>query len=143
MHEPTPAPITHACSAQVIAKCETRQSLFNFRALVDASDAIIISRGNLGLDVVRLGVIYLGGRWIHALRRCGEPPVPLMLCSPVPLFLLSTATTQVPEKMAMIQKGCPHPLIHACYPLIFFSCPQVPEKMAMVQKATVSMPLMH
>ena len=43
------------CSRQVIAKCETRQSLFNFRALVDASDAIIISRGNLGLDVVRWG----------------------------------------------------------------------------------------
>lgn len=38
---------------QVIAKCETRQSLFNFRALVDAADAIIMSRGNLGLDVVR------------------------------------------------------------------------------------------
>ena len=49
---------THATppppARQVIAKCETRQSLFNFRALVDASDAIIISRGNLGLDVVRL-----------------------------------------------------------------------------------------
>lgn len=37
---------------QIIAKCETRQSLFNFRPLVDAADAIIISRGNLGLDVV-------------------------------------------------------------------------------------------
>lgn len=54
MRHPSPA----ACfppfpARQVIAKCETRQSLFNFRALVDASDAIIISRGNLGLDVVR------------------------------------------------------------------------------------------
>jgi hypothetical protein len=39
-------------SPQIIAKCETRQSLFNFRTLVDAADAIIISRGNLGLDVV-------------------------------------------------------------------------------------------
>ena len=45
---------TRPAPLQVIAKCETRQSLFNFRALVDASDAIIISRGNLGLDVVRL-----------------------------------------------------------------------------------------
>ena len=47
---------------QVIAKCETRQSLFNFRNLVDAADAIIISRGNLGLDVVR------GNSCLHLLR---------------------------------------------------------------------------
>ena len=50
---PAPLPCPLPSLAQVIAKCETRQSLFNFRALVDASDAIIISRGNLGLDVVR------------------------------------------------------------------------------------------
>lgn len=36
---------------KVIAKCETRQSLMNFRSLASASDGIIISRGNLGLDV--------------------------------------------------------------------------------------------
>ena len=46
---------------QVIAKCETRQSLFNFRTLVDAADAIIISRGNLGLDVVRACMLALNG----------------------------------------------------------------------------------
>ena len=47
---------------QVIAKCETRQSLFNFRALVDACDAIIISRGNLGLDVVpeKMAMVQVG-----------------------------------------------------------------------------------
>ena len=36
---------------RVLAKCETRQSLINFRSLAAASDGIIISRGNLGLDV--------------------------------------------------------------------------------------------
>ena len=38
-------------NTKVIAKCETRQSLMNFRSLAHASDGIIISRGNLGLDV--------------------------------------------------------------------------------------------
>jgi pyruvate kinase len=36
---------------KVIAKCETRQSLMNFRSLAHSSDGVIISRGNLGLDV--------------------------------------------------------------------------------------------
>lgn len=36
---------------QLIAKCETRQSLMNFRSVASAVDGIIISRGNLGLDV--------------------------------------------------------------------------------------------
>ena len=77
---------------QVIAKCETRQSLFNFRALVDACDAIIISRGNLGLDVVpekmamvqvRMCVWCQGDAW-GVPGGCG--------C--------------VPEKMAMVQVCC-------------------------------------
>jgi len=38
--------------AQLMAKCETRQSLFNFQSIAQASDAIIMSRGNLGLDVL-------------------------------------------------------------------------------------------
>lgn len=36
---------------KLIAKCETRQSLMNFRSIAHAADGIIISRGNLGLDV--------------------------------------------------------------------------------------------
>jgi pyruvate kinase len=36
---------------KVIAKCETRQSLMNFRSLAHSSDGVIVSRGNLGLDV--------------------------------------------------------------------------------------------
>ena len=41
-----------AAAAQLMAKCETRQSLFNFQSIAQASDAIIMSRGNLGLDVL-------------------------------------------------------------------------------------------
>ena len=37
---------------QIIAKCETRQSLFNFKSIASAADGIILSRGNLGLDVL-------------------------------------------------------------------------------------------
>lgn len=44
--------LTSCSPLQVVAKCETRQALFNFRSIVTAADAIIISRGNLGLDVV-------------------------------------------------------------------------------------------
>ena len=40
------------CCVQLAAKCETRQALFNFQAITEASDAIIMSRGNLGLDVL-------------------------------------------------------------------------------------------
>ncbi|CAL8472137.1 g11679 [Coccomyxa elongata] len=39
-------------TTKLMAKCETRQSLFNFQSIAQASDAIIMSRGNLGLDVL-------------------------------------------------------------------------------------------
>ena len=39
-------------AAQIIAKCETRQALFNFKSIASAADGIILSRGNLGLDVL-------------------------------------------------------------------------------------------
>lgn len=41
-----------AVHVQLIAKCETRQSLFNFQSIAAVADAIIMSRGNLGLDVL-------------------------------------------------------------------------------------------
>jgi pyruvate kinase len=34
-----------------MAKLETRQALFNFQSIAAAADGIVISRGNLGLDV--------------------------------------------------------------------------------------------
>jgi pyruvate kinase len=40
---------------QVVAKCETRQSLMNFKAISAAADVVIIARGHLGLDVVSQG----------------------------------------------------------------------------------------
>jgi len=36
----------------VLAKCETRQALFEFQDIAQRSDGIILSRGNLGLDVL-------------------------------------------------------------------------------------------
>lgn len=37
---------------QILAKLEARQSLFAFKDIAAASDGVIMSRGNLGLDVV-------------------------------------------------------------------------------------------
>lgn len=36
----------------MLAKCETRQALFEFQDIASRSDGIILSRGNLGLDVL-------------------------------------------------------------------------------------------
>ena len=36
----------------MVAKLESRQSLFNFQSILQEADGLIISRGNLGLDIV-------------------------------------------------------------------------------------------
>ena len=36
---------------QIIAKLEARPALFSFKSIVSAADGVILSRGNLGLDV--------------------------------------------------------------------------------------------
>ena len=41
----------HALPAQVIAKLEARPALFSFKSIASAADGVILSRGNLGLDV--------------------------------------------------------------------------------------------
>lgn len=38
-------------STKILAKVETRQSLLNFQGILSEADGIVISRGNLGLDV--------------------------------------------------------------------------------------------
>lgn len=60
---------------KIIAKCETRQSLFNFRTLVDAADAIIISRGNLGLDVVPEKMAMVQKAMISTCAILGKPSI--------------------------------------------------------------------
>ncbi|GAB4821691.1 hypothetical protein N2152v2_008737 [Parachlorella kessleri] len=58
---------------KVVAKCETRQSLLNFRSISAAADAIIISRGNLGLDVAPEKVALIQKGIISACVRMGKP----------------------------------------------------------------------
>ncbi|KAL4856094.1 Pyruvate kinase 2 [Chlorella vulgaris] len=65
----------NADHTKVIAKCETRQSLFNFRTLVDAADAIIISRGNLGLDVVPEKMAMVQKAMISTCAILGKPSI--------------------------------------------------------------------
>ena len=44
--------VTRQATVQVVAKCETRQALHNFQAIAQASDGVVLSRGNLGLDLL-------------------------------------------------------------------------------------------
>lgn len=60
---------------KVIAKCETRQSLFNFRSICNSSDAILISRGNLGLDVVPEKMAMVQKAMISTAAILGKPTV--------------------------------------------------------------------
>jgi hypothetical protein len=53
MHDSEPLSAHERCYySQVLAKCETRQALFQFHEIAQRSDGIILSRGNLGLDVL-------------------------------------------------------------------------------------------
>jgi len=60
---------------KIIAKCETRQSLFNFRSIANSSDAILISRGNLGLDVVPEKMAMVQKAMISTATILGKPTV--------------------------------------------------------------------
>lgn len=60
---------------KIIAKCETRQSLFNFRSIVHSSDGILISRGNLGLDVLPEKMAMVQKAMISTSAILGKPTV--------------------------------------------------------------------
>ena len=155
-HPPTLTPL-RAC--QVIAKCETRQSLFNFRNLVDAADAIIISRGNLGLDVVR-GLLRRR-RHCRRCRRCCRRRCCRCCCrrrccrrGSAPLGSLQGAwlsrggsrRTCPPATPSLYAEGAGedgynsegHDPSLKCFNLFYQWFQQVPEKMAMIQKAMIS-----
>lgn len=58
---------------QVIAKCETRQALFNFQSIALAADGIVMSRGNLGLDVLPEKMALVQKSMIAACNAVGKP----------------------------------------------------------------------
>ena len=60
---------------QLIAKCETRQSLFNFKAIAQEADAIMLSRGNLGLDVLTEKMALVQKHVIQQCNLLGKPAI--------------------------------------------------------------------
>lgn len=63
-----------ACSStKILAKLETRQSLFNFAEIASTADGIILSRGNLGLDVLPEKMALVQKAVALACNRLGKP----------------------------------------------------------------------
>jgi len=60
---------------RVMAKIETRQALLNFQAILSEADGIIISRGNLGLDVEPEKMALVQKTLIQACNLVGKPVV--------------------------------------------------------------------
>ncbi|KAK9824152.1 hypothetical protein WJX72_008125 [[Myrmecia] bisecta] len=60
-------------STKAIAKCETRQSLFNFQSIAAAADGVIMSRGNLGLDVLPEKMALIQKALINNCNIMGKP----------------------------------------------------------------------
>lgn len=76
-------------ATKIVAKCETRQSLFNFKSILAAADGIIISRGNLGLDVAPEKMAVVQKAMISTCLVMGKPSlitrvVDTMIVSPRP-----------------------------------------------------------
>ena len=60
---------------QLIAKCETRQSLFNFKSIAQEADAVMLSRGNLGLDVLPEKMALVQKHVIQQCNMLGKPVI--------------------------------------------------------------------
>ena len=68
-HSPQPGPVP----LQVLAKLETRQSLFAFRHITQEADGIIMSRGNLGLDVLAEKMALVQKALVQTCNVMGKP----------------------------------------------------------------------
>jgi len=60
-------------ATRVLAKVETRQALFNFGPIARAADGVILSRGNLGLDVLPEKMALVQKAVVAACARVGKP----------------------------------------------------------------------
>ncbi|KAL3153441.1 hypothetical protein ABBQ38_011776 [Trebouxia sp. C0009 RCD-2024] len=65
----------HMQTTKLIAKCETRQSLFNFKAIAQEADAVMLSRGNLGLDVLPEKMALVQKHVIQQCNLLGKPVI--------------------------------------------------------------------
>lgn len=60
-------------ATRILAKLETRQSLLEFDAILDAADGVILSRGNLGLDAPPEKMALIQKAAAAAANRAGKP----------------------------------------------------------------------
>eukprot|EP00882_Tetradesmus_deserticola_P000941 GHRQ01001021.1.p1 GENE.GHRQ01001021.1~~GHRQ01001021.1.p1 ORF type:complete len:630 (+),score=269.85 GHRQ01001021.1:216-2105(+) len=60
-------------TTRVMAKVETRQSLLNFRGILAAADGIVISRGNIGLDIAPEKMALVQKQLISHCNLLGKP----------------------------------------------------------------------
>eukprot|EP00879_Flechtneria_rotunda_P010736 GHRR01011218.1.p1 GENE.GHRR01011218.1~~GHRR01011218.1.p1 ORF type:complete len:534 (+),score=126.26 GHRR01011218.1:418-2019(+) len=58
---------------RVLAKIETRQSLLNFRGILSLADGVIVSRGNIGLDVAPEKMALVQKQLISNCNLLGKP----------------------------------------------------------------------
>ena len=79
---------------QLLAKLESRQALFNFQTIADVADGLIMSRGNLGLDVLPEKMALVQKAMVQNCNLMGKPllltrVVDTMVSSPRPTRLAS------------------------------------------------------
>ncbi len=63
------------CSAQLIAKIETRQAVENMAGIVDAADGIMVARGDLGSEVPFERIPVIQDELVALCRECGKPVI--------------------------------------------------------------------
>eukprot|EP00877_Chromochloris_zofingiensis_P009130 jgi/Chrzof1/4470/Cz14g14130.t1_PYK3[v5.2] len=67
-------------STRVLAKVETRQSLLSYRGILAHADGVVISRGNLGLDILPEKMAVVQKQLISACNLLGKPVVITRVC---------------------------------------------------------------
>jgi pyruvate kinase len=60
---------------RIMAKIETRQAVANLQEIIDASDSVMVARGDLGAEVPFEEVPYIQDTIVRACRRVGKPVV--------------------------------------------------------------------
>ena len=81
------------CGLQLLAKLESRQALFNFQTIADVADGLIMSRGNLGLDVLPEKMALVQKAMVQNCNLMGKP---LLLTRVVDTMVSSPRPTRLP-----------------------------------------------
>jgi pyruvate kinase len=66
---------TRGSTARVVAKIEKREAIENLESIVDAADAVMVARGDLGVEIDVAGVPMVQKRIIRACQRYQKPVI--------------------------------------------------------------------